>query len=64
MIDDLQKIIAETESKMTQAVKEFEHDLAVVRAGRVTPDMLDNIRVNYYGTPTPVNHMATVTVSR
>lgn len=64
MIDDLQKIVTETEAKMTQALKTFETDMRLVRTGRVTPDMLDGIMVDYYGTKTPVSHMATVTVSR
>lgn len=64
MIDDVQKLLTETEAKMTQALKAFETDLRLVRAGRVSPDMLDGIMVDYYGTKTPVSHMATVTVSR
>lgn len=64
MIDDVQRLLTETEARMAQALKSLETDLRLVRAGRVSPDMLDGIMVNYYGTQTPVNHMATVTVSR
>lgn len=37
-------------------------DLASVRAGRATPALLEKVMVDYYGTPTPVNQVASVTV--
>ena len=47
---------------MKKAIEAFKRDLAKVRTGRATTAMLDGVRVDYYGTPTPVNQVASVTV--
>ena len=47
---------------MKKAIEAFKRDLAKVRTGRATTAMLDGIKVDYYGTPTPVNQVSTVTV--
>ncbi len=49
------------EDKMQQAVAHFEDDLKKVRTGRAHPSMLDGIMVTAYGTPMPLNQVATVT---
>jgi ribosome recycling factor len=59
MVDDISK---DTEEGMKKAIEAFKRDLAKVRTGRATTAMLDGIKVDYYGTPTPVNQVATVTV--
>lgn len=59
MIND---ITTDCEDGMKKALEAFKRDLAKVRTGRATTSMLDGIRVDYYGTPTPVNQVATVTV--
>ena len=59
MVDDISK---DTEEGMKKAVEAFKRDLAKVRTGRATTAMLDGIKVDYYGTPTPVNQVATVQV--
>lgn len=56
------QIIKEAEEKMKKSVEAFRHELAGMKAGRATPAMLDKIRVDYYGTPTPVNQVATIDV--
>jgi len=58
----LNDITNEAEEGMKKAVEAFKRELAKVRTGRASPAMLDGIRVDYYGTPTPVNQVATVTV--
>lgn len=58
----LNDITTDTEDGMTKAVEAFKRELAKVRTGRASPAMLDSVRVDYYGTPTPVNQVATVTV--
>ena len=58
----LNEITTEAEDGMKKAVEAFKRELAKVRTGRASPAMLDGIRVDYYGTPTPVNQVATVTV--
>lgn len=50
----------EMKSKMEQAVQAFSKNLATVRAGRANPNILDSIFVDYYGSPTPLNQLATV----
>lgn len=50
------------EDKMKKAYNFLEADYAAVRAGRANPHVLDKLRVNYYGTPTPVQQVGNVTV--
>lgn len=58
----VQEIITTMESKMHKSVDALRVDLASVRAGRATPALLDKVMVDYYGTPTPVNQVASVNV--
>ncbi len=58
-IDDISK---EAEESMKKAIDSFKRDLAKIRTGRATTSMLDGIKVDYYGTPTPVNQVSTVQV--
>lgn len=55
-------IIKETGPKMDGVVEDFKRKLANVRTGRATVGLLDAIHVDYYGTPTPLNQMASVAV--
>ena len=50
------------ESKMHKSVDALKVDLAAVRTGRATPSLLDKITVEYYGTPTPIPQVASVSV--
>jgi len=59
MIND---ITTDTEDGMKKAVDSFKRDLTKIRTGRANTAMLDGIKVDYYGTPTPVNQVATVQV--
>jgi len=59
MIDD---ITTDTEDGMKKAVDSFKRDLQKIRTGRANAAMLDGIKVDYYGTPTPVNQVSTVQV--
>ncbi|MCD2435508.1 ribosome recycling factor [Acidaminococcus sp. NSJ-142] len=58
-IEELQK---ETEGKMDRAIQALLTELAAIRTGRATPSLLDQVRVDYYGTATPVNQVANVSV--
>ncbi len=51
------------EDRMIQAVKHLESEYASIRAGRANPGVLDKVTVDYYGTPTPINQVATVSVT-
>ena len=59
MIND---ITTDSEDGMKKAIDSFKRDLQKVRTGRANTSMLDGIKVDYYGTPTPVNQVATVAV--
>ncbi len=59
VINDLKKT---TEQKMDKSLQAFKADLAKVRTGRAHPGLLDHIQVDYYGTPTPLNQVAKVTL--
>ncbi|WP_028829895.1 ribosome recycling factor [Proteocatella sphenisci] len=48
------------ESKMEKTISVLKEDMAVIRAGRSNPSMLDKVVVDYYGTPTPLKQMAGV----
>lgn len=50
------------EGKMIKAIEFLENDYAGIRAGRANPRVLDKIRVDYYGTPTPVQQVGNVTI--
>jgi ribosome recycling factor len=52
----------EAEEKMEKAVGVLRDDLATIRTGRATPQMFSKIVVDYYGTPTPVNQLASFNV--
>ena len=46
------------ENKMKSSVKVFREDLATIRTGHATPALIEHIKVDYSGVPTPINHMA------
>ena len=52
----------ETRPKMEAVIEDFKRKLANVRTGRATVGLLDSVMVDYYGTPTPLNQMASVAV--
>jgi len=56
----LADILQETEGRMQKAVEGLRRELASLRAGRANPALLEKVLVNYYGTPTPVNQLATI----
>ncbi len=59
MIDDLLK---ETEARMKKALEVLQGDLATIRTGRASPALIERLRVDYYGTPTPLNQLAAISV--
>src|SRR2546430_1560137 len=54
--------MAAARTRMEKAVDDFRKELATLRTGRANASALDNIRVDYHGTPMPVNQLGTVTV--
>ena len=58
----MDELLKKCSEKMDKIVGQLSHEYASVRAGRANPAVLDHIAVDYYGTPTPVNQMAAVSV--
>lgn len=59
----MQTVFAYAEEKMGKTVNVLNSDYAAIRAGRANAAVLDKIRVDYYGTPTPINQMAAISVA-
>lgn len=59
MIDE---VLEETKERMGKSEKAFEHELTKVRTGRASQAILDGVKVDYYGTQTPLPQMATVSI--
>ncbi|HLS23326.1 MAG TPA: ribosome recycling factor [Pseudogracilibacillus sp.] len=55
-----QQILKDLNNKMQDAIQALTRNLATVRAGRANPSLLDSVYVEYYGTQTPLNQLATV----
>lgn len=60
MLDD---ILKETRDSMEKVLDALKKNLLTIRTGRASPGMLDGVRVDYYGSPTPLNQLATVSVA-
>ena len=58
----VQSIMNELRKQMSEAIQAYSKNLATVRAGRANPNILDNVFVEYYGAPTPLNQLASVSV--
>ena len=58
----MQTLLKDAETRMTAALEALAREFAAVRTGRASTGLLDMIRVDYYGTPTPLNQMASVSV--
>ena len=59
MVND---IIASHEERMQKSIEALKREFGSLRAGRATPSLLDKVMVEYYGTPTPVNQLANISV--
>lgn len=59
MIDD---ILLESEERMTSSVEHAREDLTTIRTGRANPSMFNGVVAEYYGVPTPITQMATISV--
>jgi len=56
-------VIGDLRSRIGKTLDDLRSALAKVRTGRANPQLLDSVRVEYYGTPTPLNQVANVTVA-
>jgi ribosome recycling factor len=58
----IKETMAQTRTRMTKAAEDLRAELAGIRTGRASTALLDHIKVEYYGTPTPLNQVATLGV--
>jgi ribosome recycling factor len=58
----IDEALFDAEEKMEKAVSVAKDDLAGVRTGRATPNMFSRVVVDYYGSPTPINQLASITI--
>ncbi len=56
----MKEILAETKQRMRKTLEDLTRDLATIRTGRASVHLLDQVSVDYYGTPTPVHQLATL----
>ncbi|MGC8549529.1 MAG: ribosome recycling factor [Acidobacteriaceae bacterium] len=59
-IPALKETYTQLKARMDKAVHDFQTQITALRTGRASVHMLDNVRVDYYGTPTPINQLAQV----
>ncbi|HNK75719.1 MAG TPA: ribosome recycling factor, partial [Chitinophagales bacterium] len=60
MEEEVKMVVDETRDAMFKALKHLEEELRKVRAGKASADMLNGITVEYYGSPTPINQVASI----
>ncbi len=60
MVDD---VFNEAQEGMKKAIEAFKRELGKVRTGRANLSLLDGVRVEYYGTPTPLSQVATLNIA-
>jgi ribosome recycling factor len=60
--NSVKEIEASVKSRMEKAVTDLQHGMASIRTGRASVSLLDHIRVDYYGTPTPLNQVGNLHV--
>ncbi len=56
------QVIDNTKEKMNKGIQAFSRELASIRAGRASASLLDRLTVNYYGAPTPINQLGSISV--
>ncbi len=56
----LEEILKQTEERMNKALSFLHEEFKTIRAGKVTPAVLEKVAVNYFGSPLPINQLATI----
>jgi len=56
----IKEVISETRTRMNKTIDDLSHELVGIRTGKASVHLLDSVRVDYYGTPTPLNQVATI----
>ena len=58
----INELFVDVKDRMNKAVEHYRHEVSTIRTGRASANILDLVKVDYYGTPTPLNNIAHVTV--
>ena len=58
----IKEVEQQAKTKMDRTKSDLQHELATIRTGKASLSLLDHVRADYYGTPTPLNQLATLTV--
>jgi ribosome recycling factor len=56
------EVLADTDSRMKRSVEALTRELSSIRTGRATPALVENLMVDYYGVPTPLNQLSSISV--
>ncbi len=59
---DKETVLLDSEERMEKAIATLEREFGRLRTGRASTNLVDNIKVDYYGTPTPISQLASVAV--
>src|SRR5499427_7544128 len=62
VFNSIREVESSLKARMEKAVADLQHEMASIRTGRASLSILDHIRVDYYGTPTPLNQLANLHV--
>ena len=57
-----QEIFSEAKNKMSKAIEHYKQEVSFIRTGRASTHILNPVKVDYYGTPTPLNNVANITI--
>jgi len=58
----IEEILKDAESRMQKSIESMRSEMAKIRTGRASPALIDHLMVDYYGSPTPLNQVANITV--
>ena len=59
---ELKELMQQQEERMNKSIESLKHEFASIRTGRASVALLDKIMVDYYGSPTPINQVANISV--
>jgi ribosome recycling factor len=62
VFNSVKEVEANIKTRMEKSLSDMQHEMATIRTGRASLSILDNLRVDYYGTPTPLNQVANLHV--
>ena len=58
----VEEVLSDTDSRMQKSVDALKRELSTIRTGRASPALVENLMVDYYGVPTPLNQLASISV--